>query len=182
MEVREFTSLAEFEAFIALPENADNLYEYIDGEIIEVPSNPYASKFSMRIGRYLGQFVDEHDLGHVTGEQGGFMVDGERVAPDVAYISKERQPELVKEGYNPNPPELVVEVETPVSATSERKINNKLRHYMAAGVWVWVFYPDIAQIKVYIPGQPMQILGMDDELDGGEVLPGFKVTVKDIFK
>jgi len=179
---RERMTPAEFDAFARAPERTDLLYELIDGVLYDVPSNPYASKFSLRIGRYLGQFVDERDLGHVTGEAGGFMIDGERYAPDVAYISRLRQPELAREGYNPNPPELAVEVETQVSAASERRLNDKLKHYMATGTWAWVFYPEIEQVKVYIPGQPMVILGIDDVLDGGALLPGFRLALKDIFR
>lgn len=182
MEVRELYTLEDFEAVISLPENADKLFEYIAGEIVEVPSNPFASKYSMRIGRYLGQFVDDNNLGHVTGEQGGFVVDGERYAPDVAFISIERQPELVKAGYNPNPPELAVEVEVPVTAASERKVNIKIKHYMAARTTLWVFYPEIQQIKVYVPGQQVQILGLGDTLEAESILPGFKLLIDDVFK
>src|SRR5687768_16934977 len=31
------------------------------------------------------------------------------------------------------------------------------------------------------PGKPVMALGIDDVLDGGKVLPGFKLAVKDIF-
>jgi Uma2 family endonuclease len=46
---------------------------------------------------------------------------------------------------------------------------------------VWVVLPETKQVEVYVPGQPMKLLGLDGTLDGGNVLPGFTLTVKDIF-
>jgi Uma2 family endonuclease len=172
-------TVEEFDEFVALPENEDRLFEFIGGEIVEVPSNPYSSKIAMRFGRHIGNFVDERDLGHVTGEAGGYMVSGERYAPDVAYISKARQPELVREGYNPNPPDLAIEVFSP--SDSEKKLRIKLANYLAAGTVVWVAYPETKEIEVYVPGQPYKVVGIDDTLDGGAVLPGFKLAARDIF-
>jgi Uma2 family endonuclease len=169
----------EFDEFVALPENEDRLFEFIGGEIVEVPSNPYSSYLASRFGRYAGNFVDEFKLGHVTGEAGGYIVSGERYMPNVAYISKARQPELVREGYNPNPPDLAIEIFSP--SNSEKKLRIKLANYLAAGTVVWVAYPETKEIEVYIPGQRYIMVGMDDTLDGGDVLPGFKLAVRDIF-
>ena len=106
MTIRDtISTIDEFEVFTNLPENADKLFELIGGEIFEVPSNPYVSELAMIIGALLLAFVKKHKLGHVTGEAGGYMVSGERYAPDVAFISYEKQPELAKSGYNPNPPD-----------------------------------------------------------------------------
>lgn len=84
-----------FEAFIQQPQNADKLFELIGGEIFEVPSNPYVSKIASRISGELYIYLKTHDIGHLTGEAGGYMVGGERYAPDVAFISYEKQAELV---------------------------------------------------------------------------------------
>jgi len=46
---------------------------------------------------------------------------------------------------------------------------------------VWLFDVEPQTIEVYIPGKPVIILGINDVLNGGNVLPGFKVAVKDIF-
>ena len=106
----QFMTVDQFEAFTELPENAEKLFEFVGGEVMEVPSNPYVSKIASLFNLYIGMYLLEHDLGHLTGEQGGYEVFGDRYAPDVAFISYERQPELAKSGYNPNPPELAVEV------------------------------------------------------------------------
>lgn len=174
-------TVEEFDRFADLPENSEKILEFVAGEIIEVPSNPYVSYIVGRIFRRIANFVEERSLGYTTGEAGGYMVAGERYAPDVAYISKERQPELAKEGYNPNPPDLAVEVDFPSSLQSQRILRRKQSNYLSAGTLLWVVYPETKEVEVFVPGEPVKILGINDTLDGGTVLPGFTLAVKDIF-
>ena len=82
-------TLTEFEAFIALPENHDKTFEFIGGEIAEVPSYPFVSMIAAKFITFFGIYLLQHDIGHVTGEAGGYMVNGERYAPDVAFISND---------------------------------------------------------------------------------------------
>jgi Uma2 family endonuclease len=175
-------STAQFEAFANLPENSDRRLEFHDGEIVDVPSNPYASKISMRFGYLISRYLDDRDIAHVTGEAGGYRVFGERYAPDVAVLLKSRQETLADEGYNPIAPDLAVEVEHPVTTESAERLTYKVANYLAAGTTVWVAYPSRKQIAVYAPGQPGKVLGLEDALDGGDVLPGLSIALKDIFK
>ncbi len=176
-------TVEDFDQFVEAPENADKLLEYIAGEIVEVPSNAYASKISSLILFFIMLFVREHQIeGHVTGEAGGYRVSGERYAPDVAFISAIKQPVLAKHGYNPAPPDLAVEVDFPSSDISRAKLRVKIGNYLAAGTVVWVVNVEPEQfVEVYVPGQPVKIVSLDGTLDGGDVLPGFTLAVKDIF-
>lgn len=177
-DAKHFT-VEEFEQFIDLPINVDRLFEYIGGEVIEVPSNPYSSYLATRLSRHIANFVEEHQLGFVTGEAGGYMVSGERYAPDVAFISFAKQKELAKTGYNPNPPDLAVEVLSPTD--SEKKLSIKISNYLAAQTLVIVIYPDEREIAVHKPAQRVIMLGIEDTLSVESVLPNFKVAVRDIF-
>ncbi len=170
-----------FDQFVMLPENAEKLFEYIGGEIVEVPSNPYVSAIAMLIGSLMLVFVRERKLGHVTGEAGGYRVAGERYAPDVAFISYIKQPELFKQGYNPNPPDLAVEVISSDRADELHTLRIKVTNYLSVGTVVWVVKPEDKQIEVYTPGQPVKIHRENDTLDGGAVLPGFTLKVAEIF-
>ena len=174
-------SLADFEAFVQAPENAERLFEYIGGEIVEVPSNAYASYISGRVFLRIASFVEQHDLGYVTGEAGGYVVNGERYAPDVAFISKARQPELARDGYNPNPPELAIEVDFPSSAATQRSLRFKLLNYLAAGTTVWIVVPELRQVEVYAPGQPPRVYGAGQSIVLAEPLTGLVVAIDDIF-
>jgi Uma2 family endonuclease len=174
-------TLAAFVAFTELPENAERKFELVGGEIIEVPSNAYASHVGSGILAPLFFHAQKTGLGWVTGEQGGYMVAGEPYAPDAAFISKERQPVLAKQGYNPHPPNLAVEVDFPSTYQSQRALTVKIANYLAAGTLLWVVYPETKQVAVYEPGQPVKIVGIEGVLDGGEYVPGFSLAVKDIF-
>src|SRR5262245_14237609 len=116
---KTYVSIEEFDRFVELPENADKLFEYIGGEIVEVPSNPYAYKISSLFIIEFGIYLRTNEIGHVTGEAGGYMVAGEKYAPDAAFISYDRQPQLAQSGYNPNAPDLAVEVDFPSSYESQ---------------------------------------------------------------
>lgn len=150
---RQRYSAEAFDTFIAQPENGDKLFELIAGEIIEVPSNPYSSFIGSIILGLMITFVIKHKLGYVTGEQGGYMVSGERYAPDVAFISFVTQKELAKTDYNPNPPDLAVEVFSP--SDNEGDIAIKVGNYLAAGTVVWVVRADKGYVAVYKPNTPV---------------------------
>jgi len=174
-------TMAEFEAIDRLPQNADKILELIDGEIVEkMASNPYSSLLASKINFYFMAHVMEHDLGYVTGEAGGYHIsDKNMFAPDVAFISKERQPELPREGFNPIAPDLAVEVVSPTD--SYKDVAKKVRTYLQNGTrMVWVFEPETETVTVHTPdGQ--YTLDIDGTLDGGDVLPGFKLPLKKIF-
>lgn len=172
---------AEFDAFVALPQNAARMFEYIGGAVVEVPSNPYASKISQIIAGEIYIWLRENDNGHLTGEAGGYQVAGERYAPDVGYISKTRQPEIAEADYNPNPPDLAVEVDFPSIYESQRNLRIKIANYVAVGTTVWLVLPEAKRVEVYQPGQPVQFLGPNDTLDGGDILPGFRLPIHLIF-
>jgi Uma2 family endonuclease len=172
----------EFERYALRDENADDILEFIDGEIVVVPSNPFASKISSLIIYFLLDFIRKNDVqGHVTGEAGGYRVGGDRYAPDVAFVRADKQAEVATEGYNPVPPDLAVEVEFPTSIKSQRRLEKKLARYANDGTMVWVVYPETREVEVHAPGQAVQILGIDGTLNGGDILPGFTLTLKDIF-
>lgn len=181
---RQITTVEQFDDFIQRADMGDHIFEYIGGEIVDVPSNPFASEIAQLFGFFIRLFLRENKIaGHVTTADGGFMVAGERYAPDVAYISHDRQPELAQSGYNPNPPELAVEVISDESNARELDtLMLKISNYMAVGTVVWVVYPVSQMIRVHVQGQPVQIINKDGTLDGGDVLPGFLLAVSEIFE
>ena len=178
--VKAYT-VEEFDAFVELPENIEKIFEYIGGEIVEVPSNPFASKISSIFSGEIYIYNKDKNLGHLTGEAGGYQVSGERYAPDVGILLKARQAHIAHTGYNPLPPDLAVEVDYPSTAQSRDILRIKLANYLAAGTTVWIAHPLTKKVEVYEPGKPVVILGINDTLDGGSILPGFNLAVKDIF-
>ena len=179
-QFRTMTS-AEFDRYALLPENHDRLLEFVAGEVVELVSNPLSSNIGAILSAFISVFVMQRNLGHVTGADGGYMVGDERYIPDVAFISYQRQRTLISEdGYNPLAPDLAVEVLSP--GNTDVGMDVKIVNYLAAGTVVWRVKPLEQQIAVFIPHQPVTILTIDDTLDGGSVLPGFKLPLKEIFR
>ena len=81
----------------------------------------------------------------------------------------------------PMPVEEAVEVDFPSTLASQRKLRTKIASYLAAGTLLWVVYPETFEVEVYAPGQLMRLFGIDDILDGGDVLPGFRLAAREIF-
>jgi Uma2 family endonuclease len=176
---KERVTIEAFDEFIERSENADRNFEYIGGEVFEVVSNSYSSEIAAIIIVYFGAFLLQHNIGRLTGADGGYIIAGERYIPDAAFISYIKQPKPCREAYNPNPPDLVVEVLSP--SNDDDKMRIKIANYLLVGVIVWVVNPDTHEVEIYAPGHKVKILTENDTLDGGNVLPGFILAVKDVF-
>ncbi len=179
LQTQHYT-LADFEAFIRQPENQDRDFEFIGGRIVEVVSNNYSSEVAMRIGGMIVAFVLPRKLGHVTGADGGYIVMDERYIPDVGFIRIEKQPESSHAAYNPNPPDLAVEVLSPTNNASDMRI--KIVNYLRAGTTDWLVDPEKKQVEIYQPDTSPVTLGLADTLDGDALLPGFTLAIKLIFE
>ena len=160
-------------------------YELSRGEL--VPMTPVGIPHSVIVGRLmklLSIHVDEHRLG-LVGTEGGFKLhrnpDTLR-APDIAFISRARlEREGMPEKFADFPPDLAVEVLSPDDTASE--IARKVDEYLAAKVpLVWVVDPGIQKITVYRSLRDIHVVSAGEELDGGEVLPGFRLKVEEIFR
>ncbi len=69
-----------------------------------------------------------------------------------------------------------------VSPSDRRKDSaNKVANYLFAGTTVWFIFPEDKEASIYAPGKPVQTITINGVLDGGTVLPGFKLPLKDIF-
>lgn len=171
-------TIEEFQEFALLPENSHRRLEYMDGEVFELVSSNQSSIVASRINAYLFAFVDPRELGFVTTTDGGYRVAGAALFPDCAFISKKKLPEPSKQSYYREPPDLAVEVLSP--ANTDTEIRRNIVNYLNAGTVVWVVEIDKRQVEVYEPGKPPKVLGINDSLDGGEVLPGFTLPIKEV--
>lgn len=172
----------DFDAWAARPENIDRRLEFIAEEIVEVVSNDIASSIAARLLILVGGFVMQHDLGVLTGADGGYAVGGERYIPDVAFIRHERRTVSGPVAYYPVAPDLAVEViSDPESKAEQTAIRRKMSSYLAAGTVVWVVDWMTRSVEVHAPGQSPRILEEAATLEGGAVLPGFSVALAAIF-
>lgn len=61
-------------------------------------------------------------------------------------------------------------------------MEHKLQDYLAAGVrLVWYVLPEPQEVHVYT-AERHDVLTIDQELSGGEVLPGFALPLRQLFE
>ncbi len=159
--------------------------ELIRGVLCEtMPAGMEHGEIAVALSSELRRYVRPLRLGRVVGSDAGVLLqrgpDTVR-EPDVYFISAERLPidERVQ-GYLEVVPEIVAEVISP--GDSQRDVNDKTRMWLSHGVvLVWEIYPEERAIVVNNAEGPPVTLTEDDTLDGGDVLPGFRCPLRDIF-
>ncbi len=99
---------------------------------------------------------------------------------DVAFVRKDRVERAgISRGYRFGAPDLVVEVISP--SDNMKKVEQKVQRWLSAGARiVWTVDPKTRTIKVY-EGTDKATVREDDELTGGDVVPGFRLPVAEIF-
>jgi Uma2 family endonuclease len=157
--------------------------ELIDGVLVEKTVGYRESALASALIIHLGNFVLPKKLGIVTGEQGTLRIlPGQVRIPDVCFISRNHFPGG-KMSDAPIPglvPDLAVEVLSPINSPGE--MARKLRDYFAAGArLVWYIDPRSRAAKVYTALDKCESLTEADVLDGGEVLPGFRLPLSTLF-
>ncbi len=132
----------------------------------------------------LGSFIEPRQLGTLVGSDTGIWLerDPDTVRePDIAFISAEKMPpDADIPGYSEVLPDLVMEIRSP--SDSQQEIREKALMWLSFGVrLVWVAHTDTRTVDVYFPDESVLALTQNDNLDGGDVLPGFSCPVRYIF-
>ncbi len=132
---------------------------------------------------FLEQYLGQHDLGIVLGADGTLQILPHQVRiPDVSFIAWQRFPnrELPAEPIPHLAPDLAVEILSESNTTSE--IARKLRDYFASGTaLVWIIDPAARTAQVYSSPIQFTTVAEDGQLTGGELLPGFTLTLSSLF-
>ena len=159
--------------------------ELVEGELAHRTRRGAANgALAVRIGRLLDEHVEAHDLGVCCGAETGFILrrgpDTVR-APDAAVVVKSRIPETgIPSGYWPFAPDLAVEVVSPSDRLAE--VHVKIAEYFAAGTrLVWLVEPKTRMVHVYRSAREVEVAGSEQDLTGGDVLPGFRCAVRRLF-
>jgi len=164
-------------------ERRGHLCELIDGTLVEKAMGWHESRVAMALGHLLESFLDEHDLGIVTGADGTIrLMAGQVRIPDVAFFSWNRFPDrrLPEEPIPDLAPDLAIEVLSP--GNTEAEMRRKLRDYYTAGArLVWYIEPRQRTARVYTAVDQETEIGEDQSLSGGDVLPGFELPLRDLF-
>lgn len=171
---------------VRLPE----LYEIINGQIVESPPmSDYAGEVAARLNRVITKYLFTNDIGESSVERLyriPLPEDRSRNRrPDLAYVSYERWPRSKGFSFRGNGrdvvPGIAVEVISPGDAADE--VIAKAREYLRGGVrLVWLVYPLAREIHAYLPeARNIRAYFASDELEAGDILPGFRAPVGELF-
>ncbi len=161
------------------------LYEVINGCKVELSRGIYQIEIANVLARHLSIPVETGKLGRVRLEA-LFALPGieKQRRPDLAFVSYTRwarQRPFPRGDAWPVSPELAVEVVSPSNFAADLIL--KVHDYFQTGTQqVWVVWPSVKQVYVYESPTQVRILTITDELDGGAVVPGFRLPVAAMFE
>jgi Uma2 family endonuclease len=155
--------------------------EYAGGETFQKPMPTWDhSAIQTFLALTLGAFLTRTGLGRVMVELRcifGPSDDERAYVPDLCVVARAA---LSGKRYLRAAPDLAVAVLSP--GQNQARFRAKVQFYLAHGVrLVWVVDPAMSTVMVLTPEQQPRLLGSEDVLDGGEVLPGFSLAVREIF-
>jgi Uma2 family endonuclease len=168
------------------PENDGKKFELIEGVVYEMhPPGERHGIVTTLILSSLFIHVKINRLGRVTTETAYYLPTDPHnpLSPDIAFTRTERLKPPV-EGYVPQMPDFVVEVKSPDNTLNELK--HKAERYLKNGVkLVWIVQPGRKKVHICTSGESGMVVtvsGIGDTLDGGDIVPGFTLVVRDIFE
>lgn len=178
------TSLVTAEELEAMPEE-ERRQVLFRGVLYRMsPTSGHHGRGLTRTARFVDTFVDEHALGIVYSGDTGFVLARDPdvvLAPDIAFVRADRlPPEAEQERFLRLAPDLAVEIVSP--SDTGPSVEDKVAAYFEAGVrMVWLMEPRRRTVRVRKPDGTDRLLSEDDELDGDDVLPGFRIRVRKLF-
>lgn len=178
------TKLMTADEFFEMDENGYK-YELVRGIPVRMtPPGGWHGETSGELHWHVRNYLTQNPIGRVYVETTFRLAQHPDIvrAPDVAFVHADRlPPREAREKYLPLAPDLAVEVLSPWDRAGE--VLEKVLEYLSAGTrLVWVVAPRRRTVTVHYPDRTARILTEGDELDGGDVLPGFKVAVAELFR
>lgn len=175
-----------FEQFVAVNEQRRGpTCEWVENTLVEKPVGQHESWVGIIIGGEMYAYLKTHDLGMMYGEAAVLRIlPGIGRAADVAFLSWASLP-----GGKPPPrsdkvpavvPDLAVEVLSESNTRAE--MARKRDEYFRAGVKrVWEIDPETRSANVFTGPNTAHPVPVDGTLDGEDILPGFTLSLKDVF-
>jgi Uma2 family endonuclease len=168
---------------IEIERRENRICELVEGVLVEKAMGFREGFLTSFLVFRLRSFVDPVNLGVVNGADGMMQLfPGLVRIPDVAFACWARFPQgrLPDEPVPHLVPDLAIEVLS--RGNTRREMDRKVGEYFAAGVkLVWLVDPAKRVVIVYTSVKDQRTLTQADTLDGGEVLPGFSLPLRELF-
>ena len=174
---------ASVEDVVRLRDTERRLYELVDGTLVEKATGWQESLLAGVLVHWLNTYLDKHRIGVATGPDGMTRLFGDTVrGPDVAFVAWDRMPggQIPKEPVPDLVPNFVIEVLSLGNTYGE--MSRKRREYFHAGVeLLWMVDHRSRTVTVFRTPQDATVLTEGQNLDGGNVLPSWRVDIADLF-
>lgn len=172
---------------LKLSESRNVRYELVAGELrVMEPARAAHGLIEINLLGALIPHVRTHDLGGLFTSDTGFRIKREPDtvrAPDIAFVQAGRLPPEGLDndaGFLDLAPDLAIEVTSPSDTVAS--LGEKIAEYLGVGVrLVWVVDPANRTVTVYAADRSARLLTEADAVNGGDVLPGFRCPVADLF-
>ena len=175
-------SAVTLDDFLKWPEQAPYL-EFHQGRV-EPKVSPRAkhSLLTLRVIEHLNGAAEPSRIGLALPEL-RCTFGGRSIIPDIVFLLRDHialDPHGEPLDDVTRAPDLHIEIISPKQDV--RKSQRNLKHSLAHGCPLgWMVHPDQRTVRVFRPGEPVRVLGLDGVLEGGPVLPGLRLPVSELF-
>jgi Uma2 family endonuclease len=168
---------------IRLNDHSNRLYELVDGVLVEKDMGYPESTLTCDLIGFLQFFLADHPLGFLVGPDGATRLMPRLVRiPDISFVSWDQLPtrERPVDAIADVAPALAIEILS--KGNTRREMARKLKEYFRCGVRaVWFVDARKRTVQVFTSPDQSVTLTASDTLDGGELLPGFTLSVRKLF-
>jgi Uma2 family endonuclease len=177
-------SITTADELLYMPESGVR-HELVRGELHTMtPPGAEHGRVAATVGLLLGIHARKTGSGVTFAAETGFVLarDPDTVrAPDASYVSKERAEKIGRTAkYWPEAPSFAVEVVSPDDSYHE--VQDKALEWLEAGtIAVLVLDPPKRTATVYRGQGDAHVYSAGDTLDLNDAVPGFSVTVAELF-
>jgi len=157
--------------------------ELIEGDIYMSPVGYTHANVCINISTLLHVHVRKRNLGSVCDSSMGYRLGPKTLlSPDVSFVSHARFAEtmIAREKFLYGAPDLAVEVLSPSDLRSV--VSLKLDKYLVAGARLaWLVDCKKGTVEVRTPDGSKLLTRRGDVLHGGDVVPGFRCKLSQVF-
>jgi len=156
-------------------------YEWVDGQVQKTERSMDRMQFFIQLNlmNFLNQLkIQNPSIDGILISEGDVFFAGNHRRPDIAYFTTEQ---IEAARFNADiHPDFVVEV---ISKNDQlERVAEKMENYRKAEVKVvWHVFPTRNEVHVY-RGKQMQVCTGEDLCSAEPVIPGFVMTVNEVFK
>jgi Uma2 family endonuclease len=156
-----------------------------DGELVFMtPVGGESGNYELGLGTDLEIWNRQTKLGKAFSSSTGFVLpNGAIRSPDAAWVELSRWEALTsgqRKKFPPIAPDFVIEFRS--ETDSLQALQQKMIEYRENGVRLgWLINSQQKQVEIYRLGRDVEILQSPESLDGEAVLPGFILSLQELF-